>query len=108
MQRGWRVLPHGPSRAGRRTRNAYGPATDEADLDAFEQRAQADRHQFRFIVSPEDAEDLRDLRRYTRHMMQRMEADLGTSLDWVAVDHWNTDNPHTHIVLRGEHNNRRT
>src|SRR5690606_7547044 len=22
-------------------------------------------------------------------------------LDWVAVDHWNTDNPHTHVVLRG-------
>jgi type IV secretory pathway VirD2 relaxase len=34
--------------------------------------------------------------------MQRMEADLGTRLDWVAVDHWNTDNPHTHVVLRGK------
>jgi len=32
----------------------------------------------------------------------RMEADLGTRLDWVAVDHWNTDNPHTHVVLRGK------
>ena len=27
--------------------------------------------------------------------------DLGTRLDWVAVDHWNTDNPHIHIILRG-------
>ena len=33
--------------------------------------------------------------------MGRMEADLGTGLDWVAVNHWNTDNPHTHIVVRG-------
>jgi type IV secretory pathway VirD2 relaxase len=81
---------------------AYGPATDEADLTAFEQHGREDRHQFRFIVSPEDAGELRDLRRYTRHLMERMEADLGTSLDWVAVDHWNTDNPHTHIVLRGK------
>jgi len=81
---------------------AYGPATDEADLAAFEAQGREDRHQFRFIVSPEDAGELRDLRRYTRHLMQRMEADLGTSLDWVAVDHWNTDNPHTHIVLRGK------
>ncbi len=81
---------------------AYGSATDEADLDAFERRGRDDRHQFRFIVSPEDAEELNDLRSYTRHLMQRMEADLGTSLDWVAVDHWNTDNPHTHIVLRGK------
>jgi type IV secretory pathway VirD2 relaxase len=81
---------------------AYGPATDEADLADFEARGREDRHQFRFIVSPEEAGDLGDLRRYTRHLMQRMEADLGTSLDWVAVDHWNTDNPHTHIVLRGK------
>jgi type IV secretory pathway VirD2 relaxase len=81
---------------------AYGPSSEDADLDAFEQRGQDDRHQFRFIVSPEDAAELGDLQRYTRHLMQRMEADLGTSLDWVAVDHWNTDNPHTHIVMRGK------
>ncbi|MBG4799802.1 relaxase/mobilization nuclease and DUF3363 domain-containing protein [Pseudomonas aeruginosa] len=81
---------------------AYGPLTDQADLNAFEERGRDDRHQFRFIVSPEDAEPLDDLRTYTRHLMIRMEADLGTRLDWVAVDHWNTDNPHTHIVLRGK------
>jgi type IV secretory pathway VirD2 relaxase len=34
--------------------------------------------------------------------MARMESDLGTRLDWVGVDHWNTDNPHTHVVLRGK------
>jgi type IV secretory pathway VirD2 relaxase len=33
--------------------------------------------------------------------MVQMERDLGTRLDWIAVDHFNTDNPHTHIVLRG-------
>ncbi|HBO1345074.1 relaxase/mobilization nuclease domain-containing protein [Pseudomonas aeruginosa] len=82
--------------------HAYGPATDETDTAAFEERGRGDRHQFRFIVSPEDAEQLDDLRTYTRHLMQRMEADLGTRLDWVAVDHWNTDNPHTHVVLRGK------
>ncbi|WP_175252943.1 relaxase/mobilization nuclease and DUF3363 domain-containing protein [Pseudomonas sp. BMW13] len=81
---------------------AYGPLTDQADLNAFEERGRDDRHQFRFIVSPEDAEPLDDLRTYTRHLMIRMEADLSTRLDWVAVDHWNTDNPHTHIVLRGK------
>ena len=81
---------------------AYGAATDEADTAAFEERGRGDRHQFRFIVSPEDAEQLEDLRTYTRHLMARMEADLGSRLDWVAVDHWNTDNPHTHVVLRGK------
>lgn len=81
--------------------HAYGPGTDEADIAAFEERGRGDRHQFRFIVSPEDAAELDDLKSYTRDLMSRMEADLGTKLDWVAVDHWNTDNPHTHIVLRG-------
>lgn len=80
---------------------AYGPQVDEADLGAFKERCQDDRHHFRFIVAPEDGAELHDLRTYTRHLMGRMEADLGTRLDWVAVDHWNTDNPHTHIVLRG-------
>ncbi|TGN57961.1 DUF3363 domain-containing protein [Pseudomonas aeruginosa] len=80
---------------------AYGPQTDVADLDAFKERCADDRHHFRFILSPEDGGELEDLRTYTRHLMGRMEADLGTGLDWVAVDHWNTDNPHTHIVVRG-------
>jgi len=81
---------------------AYGPMTDDADLEAFKERSEGDRHQFRFIVSPEDAEELDDPRTYTRHLMARMEADLGTRLEWIAVDHWNTDNPHTHVVLRGK------
>ncbi len=81
---------------------AYSATTDDADLATFEERGREDRHQFRFIVSPEDAAELEDLRRYTRDLMTRMEADLGTRLEWVAVDHWNTDNPHTHVVLRGK------
>ncbi len=80
---------------------AYGPQADEANLDAFKERCADDRHHFRFIVSPEDGAELDDLRTYTRHLVNRMEADLGTRLDWVAVDHWNTDNPHTHLIVRG-------
>jgi len=33
--------------------------------------------------------------------MTQVEQDLGTKLDWVAVDHFNTGHPHTHIMLRG-------
>ncbi|GLF19767.1 hypothetical protein VNPA131463_06000 [Pseudomonas aeruginosa] len=80
---------------------AYGPQADEADLDAFKERCTDDQHHFRFIVSPEDGAELDDLRTYTRHLVNRMEADLGTRLDWVAVDHWSTDNPHTHLIVRG-------
>jgi type IV secretory pathway VirD2 relaxase len=82
--------------------HAYGATRDVEDAAAFEQRGRGDRHQFRFIVSPEDANELEDLRGFTRDLMTRVEKDLGTKLDWVAVDHWNTDNPHTHIVLRGK------
>jgi len=33
--------------------------------------------------------------------MMQMEADLGTKIDWIAVDHHNTGYPHTHILVRG-------
>jgi type IV secretory pathway VirD2 relaxase len=81
---------------------AYGARTDAADLKEFEAVGRDDRHQFRFIVSAEDAVQLEDLRGFTRDLMKHMQADLGSRLDWVAVDHWDTDNPHTHVVLRGK------
>lgn len=80
----------------------YGADTDLADGQAFEARGRHDRHQFRFILSPEDANALGDLKPFIRSHMARMEQDLGTKLDWVAVDHWDTGNPHTHVVLRGK------
>jgi type IV secretory pathway VirD2 relaxase len=74
---------------------------DRADVSGFAERCKDDRHHFRIIVSPEDAAELSDLREYTRDLARQMEADLGTKLDWVAVDHWNTDNPHVHMLVRG-------
>lgn len=79
----------------------YDRASDEADGKAFVERAGGDRHQFRLIVSGEDAEELGDLKPFTRELMARAERDLGTKLDWVAADHFDTDNPHSHIVIRG-------
>ncbi|MEL1262859.1 DUF3363 domain-containing protein [Pseudoxanthomonas putridarboris] len=80
----------------------YGPETDRADGNTFEQRGRGDRHQFRFILSPDDGNEIGDLTAFTRAHMAQVERDLGTRLDWVAVDHWDTDDPHTHIVLRGK------
>ncbi len=71
------------------------------DRNAFAARCEDDRHHFRFIVSPEDAPDMADLKGFTRELMTRMEKDLGTRLDWRAVEHWNTDNPHVHVIVRG-------
>ena len=75
--------------------------SDVADEHAFAERCRDDRHHFRFIVSPEDARELESLRTFTRELMTDVERDLGTRLDWIAVDHWNTDNPHVHILIRG-------
>ena len=74
---------------------------DEVDGDAFASRCKDDRHHFRFIVSPEDASELADLRVFTRELLEDMASDLDTRLDWMAVDHWNTANPHIHVLVRG-------
>jgi type IV secretory pathway VirD2 relaxase len=74
---------------------------DAANHRAFADRCDGDRHHFRFIVSPEDAEQLSDLRAFTRDLMTQAERGLGTKLDWIGADHWNTDNPHVHVIVRG-------
>lgn len=79
----------------------FGADAEGLDRNEFAARCEDDRHHFRFIVSPEDAAQMRDLKGFTRELMARMERDLGTRLDWRAVEHWNTDNPHVHIIVRG-------
>ncbi len=75
--------------------------SDDADSKAFAERCEGDRHHFRFTVAPEDAAEMADLREFTRELMSEAERDLDTKLDWIAVDHWNTDNPHVHVLIRG-------
>jgi type IV secretory pathway VirD2 relaxase len=79
----------------------YSAESDRTDAKAFTERSAGDRHQFRFIVAPEDSAELSDLKPFVRDLMRQMEQDLGTRLDWVAADHFNTGHPHSHIVLRG-------
>jgi len=79
----------------------FDAAGDDADGRDFAERCEGDRHHFRFIVSPDDAGELSSLRGFTRELMDQASRDLGTRLDWVAVDHWNTEHPHIHILVRG-------
>jgi hypothetical protein len=68
-----------------------------------------DRHHFRIIISPERGGDIPDMTAYVREVMQWVEKDLGvagviepgTKLQWIGINHHNTDNPHAHVVLRG-------
>ena len=79
----------------------FGPGTEEADGRGFAERCEDDRHHFRFIVSPDDAVEMSDLKSFTRDLVGQMEKDLDTRLDWVAADHWNTEHPHVHLIVRG-------
>ena len=82
----------------------YGSLIHDVDAESFRDRCKGDRHHFRFVVSPEDAEQMTDLKGYTRELVSRMESDLGTKLDWVAINHYDTAQPHTHLIVRGVRN----
>lgn len=79
----------------------YSATQDVTDGKAFLDRCDGDRHQFRFIVSAEDGAEYPDLKPFIRRLMTQVESDLGTRLDWIAVDHFDTGHPHTHVMLRG-------
>jgi hypothetical protein len=63
------------------------------------QRA-GDERLWKVIVSPEFG-DRADLKKLTRDLLSKMETDLGTPLQWVAVAHYNTEHPHVHVAVRG-------
>ncbi len=85
----------------------YGAREDEVRdaQDRLQDWAQNDSRHFRVMLAPESGARLvaqdGHLREFTRETMARMERHLGVQLDWVAIDHHNTDNPHTHVIVRG-------
>jgi len=91
----------GTTREGERGQ-LYGPDGERIDGKSFLDRGNGDRHQFRFIVAPEDGAEYEDLKPLVRRWMKQVEQDLGTKLDWVAVDHFNTGHPHSHVIVRGK------
>jgi type IV secretory pathway VirD2 relaxase len=90
----------GITRDGERGR-LFSADGQEVDPYNFAKACENDRHHFRFIVSPDDALEMADLKSFTRNLIGQMEKDLGTRLDWAAVDHWNTEHPHIHVIVRG-------
>lgn len=77
---------------------------DEDRVDAGPRLAEwseEDKRHTRIMLAPESGARIEDMKDFTRATMAQMERDLGAELDWVAVDHHNTDNPHVHVILRG-------
>ena len=79
----------------------YDREHDVADGGDFLERQKGDTYQFRLIVAPEDGGRMADRKPFVRDLIRHMEKDLRTKLDWVAVDHFNTGHPHTHLVIAG-------
>lgn len=68
-------------------------------------QSEGDPRLWKMIISPEFGDSV-DLHELTRQLMTRMEKDLGTRLEWVAVIHRNTEHPHVHVALRGVRDDR--
>lgn len=79
----------------------YDRANSAVDARAATKGWANDARHFRMIVSAEDGEALGDLKHFMRELMAGLEAKLGTKLEWLAVNHYDTDNPHTHVLIRG-------
>ncbi len=98
------ILYLGRDGAGAEGRSAtfFDSVEDGIDATAIVPAWTDDRHHFRFIVSPEHGDRIEDLRAYVREVMSRVAADLGEpDLVWLATAHYDTDQPHAHVLVRG-------
>lgn len=70
----------------------FGAGAESVDIARSLERWQkaGDERMFKLIVSPEFGERM-DLKVHTRALMDLMERDLGTKLEWVAAVHHNTE-----------------
>lgn len=94
------IMRDGVTREGEPGR-LYDASAADVDGAEFLDRSAGDPHQFRFVVSADEGARFTDLKPFIRDLLGQMERDLDTKLDWVAVDHFNTGHPHTHVVIRG-------
>lgn len=80
----------------------FGPAREGVEAGGATEGWAKDRHHFRFIISPEHGDRIADLHGFTREVMSRVADDLGEPrLNWIAVCHFDTDQPHAHVLVRG-------
>jgi len=100
-QHGVYLAREGAQREGAKGRG-FNADRDDIDLgQALDKWQRAgDARLFKLVVSPEFGERL-DLREHARSLVMHMEQDMKTRLEWVAIDHYNTDNPHVHLLMRG-------
>ncbi len=102
----WRAHGHYLSRAGAQRDDDRGVGFDaESDNVYLPDRRDSwqkagDRRLWKLVVSPEAGDGI-DLQAHARSLVGQMEEDLGTKLEWAAIDHHDTDHPHVHVAIRG-------
>jgi type IV secretory pathway VirD2 relaxase len=79
-----------------------GEVSGEARASDFYNLCKDDRHHFRVIISPENAHEIPDMSAYICGVMGQVQEDLGTKLTWVSAIHYDTNNPHAHVIIRGK------
>jgi len=75
---------------------------ESVDPKDFFEKSRNDRHHFRMIISPENSNQIDDFQGYVRDVMMRVERDLDTKLTWVSAIHYDTDDIHAHVIIRGK------
>ena len=101
-----------PEQESRADRYLFNDKEDHVDRRAVHDDLMGERagdiYYHRLILSPSQDEPIDDLREWAREVMADLEDRLDKDLNWYAVQHHNTDDPHVHVVLSGTSINRET
>lgn len=88
----------GAMRAGESAYGQDGAVSAKVSMAMWQEAG--DERVFKIIISPEIGDRL-DMSKLTRDTMGALELRLGRKFEWCAANHYDTDYPHTHVVLRG-------
>jgi len=76
------------------------------DLKKMASQWETDRHHFRLIISPEHGDKITDFDAYIKAVMDDVALDLREPrLSWIGINHYDTDQPHAHVLIRGRRMN---
>lgn len=82
---------------------AIGFDHDGNDIDLGQKmgewQQQNDKSYYHVVLSPERGKDL-DLQQFTRDVVRQVEERIQTKIEWGAATHYDTNQPHVHLVLR--------
>ncbi len=98
------------------TRDGLLAAVDEKGdhLPLEEARAKAsrwedDQRYYKFVLSPEEGVRM-DLEKFGSEVMEKVREDLltedelsrGAQVEWIMAQHWDTNHPHVHVMMRAK------